>query len=238
MSLIPEILYRLTFAALACLVTFTGMAARAMDITTAIDADGRRIVVAQGVIVVGDTERLRRALALANPGVDGLRTITFDSPGGAVDELLNMAAFMDRERVAVIIKPGAICASACAQIVFFAGVERIVQTGGRLGLHSCGRAGVATRLAICNEMIARQAEARGAPYGILLAFMQMTGPDEMRWLDAKDADCWGLTVWPAGSGRGIKRGDVPPCISQGFKNAASPGGTAAGSTSAPTSTAK
>ena len=205
----------LAAGALAALVTLTGMSARALDVSTATGADGRKIVVARGVIGAGDTERLRRALAMADPGKGGLRTIAIDSPGGAVDESFDMAALMDRERVSVIVGPGAICASACAQIVFMAGIERIVLDGGRLGLHSCARAGSGARVPICNEAIARLAAARGAPYGTLMAFMSMTGPDQMRWLDAEDADCWGLTLWPEGSNRGIRRGDVPPCILRG-----------------------
>jgi hypothetical protein len=201
--------------ALAALVALTGMAVQAMEITTAAGADGRRIVVARGVIGAGDTERLRRALALADPGKEGLRTIAIDSPGGAVDESFDMATLMDRERVTVIVRSGAICASACAQIVFLAGIQRVVQDGGRLGLHSCARAGSGTRAPICNETIARLGAARGAPYGTLMAFMSMTGPDQIRWLDAEEADCWGLTLWPEGSNRGIRRGDVPPCMLRG-----------------------
>ena len=47
--------------------------------------------------------------------------------------------------------------------------------------------------------------------------MQLTPPGEVRWLDAEDADCWGLTLWPPGSGRGIKPGDAPPCILYGAR---------------------
>jgi len=230
MSSASSIRHRFAAAVFAALVAFTGLSTRAMDITTATGADGRRIVVARGVIGAGDTERLRRALAKADRGRDGLRSIVLDSPGGSVDEALEMAALLDRERVAVTVGPGATCASACAQIIFFAGVERVVLEGGRLGLHSCSRAGVSTRMPICNEMIAQQAAARGAPYGTLMAFMQMTGPDQMRWLDAEDADCWGLTLWPAGSNRGIRRGDLPPCIQHDVKKRASVSKTATGTT--------
>jgi hypothetical protein len=230
MSPVSSIRHRFAAAVLAALVAFAGVSAQAMDITTVTGADGRRIVVARGVIGAGDTDRLRRALAEADPGRDGLRSIALDSPGGAVDEALDMALLMDRERVAVTVGAGAICDSACAQIVFFAGVERVVQEGGRLGLHSCSRSGASMRMPICNEMIARQAAARGAPYGTLMAFMQLTGPDQMRWLDAEDADCWGLTLWPPGSNRGIRRGDAPPCILQDVKKRASSNKTANGAT--------
>lgn len=230
MPLVSSIHHQFAAAGLAALMAFAGVSARAMDITTTTAADGRRIVVARGVIGAGDTERLRRALATADPGQDGLRLIVLDSPGGAVDEALDMAVLMDRERVAVTVGPGASCASACAQIVFFAGVERVVLEGGRLGLHSCSRAGTSTRMPICNEMIAQQAVARGAPYGTLMAFMQSTGPAQMRWLDAEEADCWGLTLWPVGSNRGIRRGDLPPCIQHDAKKRASLSKTATGTT--------
>jgi len=64
-------------------------------------------------------------------------------------------------------------------------------------------------------MMARQAASRGASYGVVMALMELTGPTQMRWLEAADADCWGLTVWPEGSGRGVKRGDAPPCLLRG-----------------------
>lgn len=204
-----------TLFILAGSAIFAGLAAHAMDITTTTGSDGKRIILARGVIVAGDTQRLRLALALADRNAEGLRTIAFDSPGGAVDEAFAMALLMDQEKIAVVVRSGATCASACAQIVFLAGVYRVVQDGGRLGLHSCSRAGAGSRESICNEMIAQQAAARGAPYGTIMAFMQLAGPAQMRWLDAEDADCWGLTIWPTGSGRGMKRGDVPPCILRG-----------------------
>ena len=130
MSSASSIRHRFAAAVFAALVAFTGLSTRAMDITTATGADGRRIVVAREVIGAGDTERLRLALAKADPGRDGLRLIVLDSPGGAVDEALEMAALLDRERVAVTVGAGATCASACAQIIFFAGVERVVLEGG------------------------------------------------------------------------------------------------------------
>lgn len=217
MTRASSILQRLAAVALAGCLTLAGTAVQAMEIMTTTGPDGRRSVVARGVIGTGDTERLRVALASADRGPDGLRTIAFDSRGGAVDEALAMAALMDREKVAVVVKSGATCASACAQIVFLAGVNRMVQDGGRLGFHSCSRVGAGARESDCNEMIARQAAARGAPYGIVMAFMELTGPAHMKWLDAADADCWGLTIWPEGSKRGMKRGDVPPCLLHGPK---------------------
>lgn len=215
MPLTSTILQRLLLVVLTGCLTFAGTAVRAMEFSTVTGPDGRRSVLARGVIAAGDTDRLKAALASADKGPDGLRTIAFDSRGGAVNEAFFMAAMMDREKVAVVVRSGAACASACAQIVFLAGVHRVVEEGGRLGFHSCSLAGAGTRAPICNEMIARQAADRGAPYGVVMALMELAGPAQMRWLDAADADCWGLTVWPDGSGRGVRRGDAPPCLLRG-----------------------
>jgi hypothetical protein len=210
--MVHSFLPRLLQVVLASCMTLAGTTVQAMEITTVAGSDGRRSVLARGAIVRGDTERLKVALASVNKGADGLRTIAFDSWGGSVDEAFSMAALMDREKVTVVVRSGATCASACSQILFLAGVHRVVEDGGRLGFHSCSVAGAGTRAPICNEMIARQAADRGASYGVVMALMQLTGPAQMRWLDAADADCWGLTIWPERSGRGAKRGDVPPCL--------------------------
>ena len=157
MRKVPSILQRLVQVVLAGCMAFAATAVQAMEITTVAGPDGRRSVLARGAIAAGDTERLKLALASADKGPDGLRTITFDSLGGAVNEAFSMAAMMDREKVAVVVRSGADRASACAQILFLAGVHRVVEDGGRLGFHSFRVAGAGTRAPICNEMIARQA---------------------------------------------------------------------------------
>ena len=154
------ILQRMTTLAPAGCLTVGGTAIQLMEIATMAGSDGRRSVPARGVIGIGDTERLRVALASADSGAEGLRTVVFDGTGGAVDEALAMAALMDWERVAVVGRSGATCASACAQIVFLASANRMLQDNGRLGFHSCSGAGDGNRASICNERIARQAGPR------------------------------------------------------------------------------
>lgn len=187
----------------------------AMEFATPNGADGRRIVVARGPIVEGDAERLRVALQSADPDAFGHKTLVLDSAGGMVGEAFAMVALMDRDRVATVVRPGASCASACAQIVFLAGRHRIVQDGGRLGLHSCRQAKDGVQSPLCNDLIARHAVAHGTIYGPIMAFMQMTGPSQVKWLDSEDADCWGLTRWPPGIARGVKDGELPSCLLKG-----------------------
>jgi hypothetical protein len=210
--LLKQILRSLLLAlGVACLVG----PAVAMDFTIGPGAGGRRIVLARGPIVTGDAERLRIALQGADRDASGLRTLALDSMGGSVVESFFMADVLDSDKVATIVRAGASCASACAQIVFLAGTYRTVEEGGRLGLHACSRGGDNTPVPLCHEAIAQHAVLRGAPYGTISAFMYLTPPGQVRWLDAEDSDCWGLTLWPPGSNRGIKPGEAPPCILHG-----------------------
>jgi len=209
----------------ALAVILAGGSASAMDFATARGADGRRIVVARGPIIAGDAERLRVALQSADRDTFGHKTIALDSVGGVIGEAFAMAELMDREKAATVVRPGAVCVSACAQIVFLVGLHRVVLDGGRLGLHTCASAKDGTRSPFCNELIAQHAVAHGTAYGPIMAFMQLTGAAQVRWLDAEDADCWGLTRWPPGSNRGAKEGELPPCLLKGPNLKAPAGGT-------------
>lgn len=205
---------------LICTLALAGMMAlistvrpaAAMTFSTQPDGQGRQIVVGTGKIEFGDAERLHKALKGAGRDGFGHKTLWLDSPGGSVSEAFAMVAVMDQEQVSTIVPDGATCASACAQILFLSGLHRVVTEGGRLGLHSCHDAKDRSRSMACNDAIARNALARGTPYGSILAFMHFTAPTQVRWLDAREADCWGFTQWPPGSGRGVKKGDAAPCI--------------------------
>jgi hypothetical protein len=182
----------------------------AMDFSTKQLSDGDRFVLAKGEIVDGDAERLRVALQSVGRNRYGNKEMALESGGGLVAEALKMVALMDEEKVSTVVLPGAVCASACAQIVFLAGVHRVVADGGQLGFHTCavGRA----KSPLCNEVIAQNALEHGTDYGSVMAFMKYTGPSEMVWFSAKDADCNGFTRWPAGANRGKQPGEIAPCV--------------------------
>lgn len=185
--------------------------AAAMTFSTSVSPDGKRFVLAQGQIAEGDAGRLRVALQSADRDSFGNKIVALHSPGGSVIEAFAMVEVMDRERVSTVVLPGAICASACAQIVFLSGIHRTVEVGGRLGLHSCHDARERSRSVLCNELIAQNAVARGTPYGAIMAFMHLGTPTQMRWLDAPDADCWGFTRGPRDSGSAGPRGHAAAC---------------------------
>ncbi len=162
--------------------------------------DGQRIVLAQGSVAAGDADRLLVALKAADRDVSGYKILALDSPGGLIIEAFAMVDVMNKERVSTVVRPGASCASACAQVLFLSGSHRTIEGNGRIGLHSCHYAGDESRSMMCNELIAHNAQAHGTPYGAIMAFMHFTSATEMRWLSASEADCWGFTKWPAGPG--------------------------------------
>lgn len=209
-------------SAFSALLGLASPAGQAAAMTFSVQSlDGRPVILAKGPIETGDAARLRIALQKAGRDSFGHKTVLLDSPGGLVTEAFAMVTVMDQERVATVVHSGASCASACAQILFLSGIHRVVVDGGRLGLHSCHDPKDRARSTICNQVIARNAMARGTPYGSILAFIHLTSPAGMRWLDATEADCWGFTLWPPGSTRGIQKGDAAPCLLR--RNAAASG---------------
>jgi hypothetical protein len=110
-----------------CTASFNSAAA--MEFSTKRLSDGDRFVLAKGEIVDGDTERLRTALQSLGRNRFGNKELALESGGGLVAEALKMVALMDQEKVSTVVLPGTTCASACAQIVFLAGVHRVVADG-------------------------------------------------------------------------------------------------------------
>lgn len=193
-----------------CLL-FTATAASAMEFRVSHYADGYHVVIGNGPIVRGDAARLREALAAADRFPETrTKTLALNSPGGSVDEALAMVRVMDQVGVTTVVPPGMSCASACAAVVFVSGTYRTVMDGGRLGLHSCSVSGQPAPE--CNDEVAHNALAHGVAYGSVAAFMTQVSPRDVLWLDARDADCWGLSRWPPAYRRGVQPGQVAECV--------------------------
>lgn len=186
----------LWLATLLALAVQGGGAAQAMSFAVEATGQGRKVVVARGVIEAGDAQRLREALRGADRDGAGYRQLVLESLGGNVAEAFALVEVMEAERVTTRVRAGKSCASACAVIVFAAGIDRIVDEGGRLGIHTChDRAG--SRSTSCNEIIANAAQKHGVPFIATFTLMQMTPPGSVRWLDAENAACWRLSRDPA-----------------------------------------
>ena len=193
----------------------------AMDFSILTMPDGLHVVFADGEIVAGDAEHLRIALQSADRDTFGNKDIALNSGGGLVSAAFAIVALMDQDKITTIVPPGATCASACAQIVFVAGVHRVVLDGARLGIHTCSINGDSSPL--CNQIIADNAFEHGVPYGSVMAFMKYTGPSQMIWFNSQQADCYGLTRWPPGFNRGPQPGEAPCVMEEIRKSFGMPG---------------
>ena len=172
-------------------------AAQAMSFALERGTQGRMVVVGRGTIESGDARRLREALQGAERDEWGNRQLVLESLGGNVGEAFAMVEVMDAEKVTTRVRAGKSCASACAVIVFAAGLDRVVEPGGRLGIHTCYDKARGGRSTNCNELIANAAQKYGVPFISTFTLMELTPPGSVRWLDAENAACWRLSRDPA-----------------------------------------
>jgi len=140
-----------------------------------------------GEIVPGDAAKFE---AFINQMPRAPTAVALDSPGGRIDEALQIAAIVKRLKVLVVVgdKEGTprICASACFYI-FAAGASRSVIGPARVGLHSNSVGGVETSDATASTIFAMRWLKRelNVP-DVILAKMALTAPDGIAWLTPGD----------------------------------------------------
>lgn len=200
------------FRILAVLLMLASLVAPAdaMEFSVLQGKGGQRVVLAAGEISPGDAGMLAQALALASRGRNGTKQLLLDSPGGTVGDALAMADVMDAERVSTVVPAGAICASACASVLFVSGKYRTVEKGGALVIHSCYDARNGAQVDFCNLMISAHAQYEGASGAAMMAMQEVAGTRSALVLGSDGAACFGLT------GRAGKpgQGNTPPCLQQ------------------------
>lgn len=87
-------------------------------------------VIAWGGIGQGDAVRLGAALAAAKPVTE----VQFNSPGGLLEEGMNIGRLIRKNALATRVVTGTICMSAC-NFAFMGGVVRTVELGAKFGVH-------------------------------------------------------------------------------------------------------
>lgn len=187
--------------------------AAAMDFSVLQSKSGQRVVLAAGEIAPGDAQLLAQALAMATRGRNGTKQLLLDSPGGTVGDALAMADVMDAERVSTVVPSGAICASACASVLFVSGKYRTVDKGGALVIHSCYDARNGRQVDFCNAMISAHAQYEGASGAVMMAMQEAAGTNAALVLGSNGAACFGLT----GRAGSAARDGTPPCLKAAAK---------------------
>jgi len=189
---------------LAALSLATGAPAKAGSISIE-HWRGHSVLRISGEISHGLSEELAAAVNQAEIWADGTRVLLLDSPGGSVDEAFRVSEVLRRSAVRTVVPNGASCASACASIVFVAGHYRTVEPFGRIGQHSCSRAGLPDQQ--CNEEIATHAVQNGVSHGSIAAFVTFAAPSEMIWFSREDVDGWGLSRYPGEEASGFQKSE-------------------------------
>ena len=174
---------------------------------------GLDVVFAHGTIEEGDAEKLTVALGAVGRDDTGNKILALHSNGGSVLEALRMADVINAVGGSTVVPPGAICASACALIVYVAGEYKVVVEGGLLGMHTC-YSGDGIRHEVCNTIIAERALGEGVAYGSVMAFMEAAGPSDMIYFSAEDARCYGLIRYP---GEEVPSAQDAPCVVSGIR---------------------
>lgn len=189
--------------------------AAAMTFTVATLKTGLHVIAGSGEIVRGDARRLAKVLGRADRDMHGSIELYLDSIGGRVDEALALADLMDQAGVATIVQKGALCASACASVLFVSGTSRTVQKGGVLLIHSCYDRSNGAAMSDCNAIISAHAEAEGVSGLTMMALQEVAGSDNGFVFDRESAACFGLTLAPGS--RQAKNPKLPPCLAKAMK---------------------
>lgn len=95
---------------------------------TALDAGIYRL---EGGIEPGDADRIGKQILQATPKVE---TLVLQSPGGIVDEALDLGRFIRAQGIKTEMRSGEICYSACPYILA-AGTQRRIDDDASVGVH-------------------------------------------------------------------------------------------------------
>ena len=150
------------------------------------------LVVAEGEIIAGDTERL--IAFMTQPQNEVVRGIILDSPGGSLLEAEKVAVAIHSANLNTIVGPHQRCESACF-LLFAAGVKKLAAPDALIGVHSASIAGGDETFMTMAATIAmiRDAGAYGVPDGIL-GKIANTEPGGLQWLTRSDLEAMGVTL--------------------------------------------
>ena len=154
------------------------------------------VIIGEGPIVDGDAARLEAIVPRAGRDEFGNIPLYLNSPGGSVPAALAIVEVMDRYEFSALVSSNAICASACASIVYISARFHEVIGTGQLGIHTCyirrTSADISEPSSFCNNMIAENAVEHGTSYSAVNMWQREFGPETMAWLGQDVACKYGL----------------------------------------------
>ncbi len=153
----------------------------------------RSLVLIEGMILPGDTDRLTRFL-LTSLDNHHLAAFALSSPGGVVGEGARLGELIRRIDAAVVVGAHADCESACF-LLFAAGARRAAMPSARIGIHSAENlAGDETTGAMAATLeMARLSIRWGVPDEIV-SRMISTGPASIAFLTPAELRRMNVTI--------------------------------------------
>jgi hypothetical protein len=155
------------------------------------------VIIGEGPIAKVDARTFRSFVSKWSRDKFGNIVFVLNSHGGDVNEAFRIVAIMDEVKVTTIVHENAICASACASILYISGDKHVVLWSGIVGFHTCyatdgGGKIVSPHDELCNERIGTNSFLHGTDYALVDMFTSDYGPGKMRYINAKDACRIGL----------------------------------------------
>ncbi len=168
-----------------------------LEFTTSVEGLSQGAVLLNGTIADGDAARFADWLQDA-PNLPS--SIALNSPGGDVDDALDIGRLIRDRELSVVIAPGAVCFSACPYILA-GGVEREVSRKGFVGVHQhyFGENTYLPAFLLVSDIQAGQGEAMAflGEMGIdpmLMAKALITPPDDIYVLLPEELDSFRLAT--------------------------------------------
>ncbi|MFB2552079.1 COG3904 family protein [Ensifer soli] len=155
------------------------------------------ILSARGAIDPGAAARFRSEIEARGEYVT---TVALDSPGGSVEDALDMSTLIRERKLSTSVAGGALCASSCP-LVLAGGVTRTAADGAVVGVHqvfngSADRPSPEEAMATGQRLaarISRHLDAMGVKPGLWLHALE-TPPDRLYYLDGKEMRALALTT--------------------------------------------
>jgi hypothetical protein len=157
------------------------------------------VIVGEGPIIDGDAARLKAIIPQAGRDEYGNIPLYLNSPGGSVAAAFAIVDVMDSYEFSALVSSNAVCASACASIVYVSARFHQVIGTGRIGIHTCYVRRTSDDTpepsSFCKNVIAENAVKHGTSYSAVNMWQRDFGPETMAWL-GKDVACKGGLCGP------------------------------------------
>jgi hypothetical protein len=162
------------------LLAGTTLSANAADIQYEGKSDGVNFVHINGEIVRGDSDQFDRITA----SLSGSAVVVLQSPGGLVNEGLNIGIAIRRNDYRTAVAANDVCASVCG-LIWLAGQPRFLAESSKIGFHAAFRAD-GQESGRANALVGAYLSRLGFSYRAI-AYLTDAPPDEMHWLTPRDA---------------------------------------------------